>query len=72
MLESLAIRSGDEPGTIYGLVAEEMLVAPDKSSITFRINPKAKFYNGDPVTADGRQGRVRDADRQGRRARRCA
>ncbi len=24
---------------------------PDKSSITFRINPKARFYNGDPVTA---------------------
>ncbi len=54
MLESLAVRSGDEPGTIYGLVAEEMLVAPDKSSITFRINPKAHFTNGDPVTAAGR------------------
>ena len=52
MLESLAIRSGDEPGTIYGMVAEEMLVAPDKSSITFRIHPKAKFTNGDPVTAE--------------------
>ena len=24
---------------------------PDKSSITFRINPKARFNNGDPVTA---------------------
>ncbi|MEO8508900.1 MAG: extracellular solute-binding protein [Betaproteobacteria bacterium] len=51
MFESLAIRSGDEPGTIYGLVAEEMLIAPDKSSVTFRLNPKAKFTNGDPVTA---------------------
>ena len=51
MFESLAVRSGDEPGTIYGLVAEEMLVAPDKSSITFRVHPKARFYNGDAVTA---------------------
>ena len=51
MFETLAFRSGDEPGTIYGLLAEEMLVAPDKSSITYRLHPKARFYNGDPVTA---------------------
>ena len=37
---------------MYGLLAEEMLVAPDKSSITFRLNPKARFNNGDPVTAE--------------------
>src|SRR6478735_11751855 len=42
MFEPLAVRSGDEPGTVYGLVAEEMLVAPDRSSISFRINPKAR------------------------------
>ena len=51
MLEKLAITSADEPMTMYGLLAEEMLIAPDKSSITFRIHPKAKFSNGDPVTA---------------------
>ncbi len=51
MLETLAITSADEPMTMYGLLAEEMLVAPDKSSITFRLHPKAKFSNGDPVTA---------------------
>ncbi len=51
MFEPLAVRSGDEPGTVYGLVAEEMLVPPDKSSVSFRINPKARFNNGDPVTA---------------------
>ena len=51
MLEALAVLSGDEPQTMYGLLAEEMLVAPDKSSVTFRIHPKARFYNGDPVTA---------------------
>ena len=51
MLEPLAVLSGDEPQTMYGLLAEEMLIAPDKSSITFRLNPKARFYNGDPVTA---------------------
>jgi peptide/nickel transport system substrate-binding protein/microcin C transport system substrate-binding protein len=51
MFESLAVRSGDEPGTMYGLIAEEIQVAPDKSWIAFRINPKARFTNGDPVTA---------------------
>ena len=51
MLEPLAERSGDEPGTMYGVVAEEMLIPPDKSSITFRLHPKARFNNGDPVTA---------------------
>jgi peptide/nickel transport system substrate-binding protein/microcin C transport system substrate-binding protein len=51
MFETLAIRSGDEPATMYGALAEEMLVAPDRSSITFRIHPRARFYNGDPVLA---------------------
>jgi peptide/nickel transport system substrate-binding protein/microcin C transport system substrate-binding protein len=51
MFESLAVRSGDEPDTMYGLVAEDIQVAPDKSWIAFRINPKARFINGDPVTA---------------------
>lgn len=51
MFEPLAVLSADEPQTMYGLLAEEMLVAPDKSSITFRLHPKARFANGEPVTA---------------------
>jgi peptide/nickel transport system substrate-binding protein/microcin C transport system substrate-binding protein len=49
--ETLAVLSADEPQTMYGLLAEEMLVAPDKSTVTFRLHPKARFANGDPVTA---------------------
>ena len=52
MFEPLAILSGDELQTMYGLLAEAMQVAPDKSSITFRLNPKARFNNGDPVLAE--------------------
>jgi microcin C transport system substrate-binding protein len=52
MLETLTVRSADEPRTMYGLLAQEMRVAPDKSSITFRLNPNAHFSNGDPVTAE--------------------
>ena len=52
VFESLAFTAMDEPNTFYGLLAEEMLVAPDLSSISFRIHPKARFYNGDAVTPE--------------------
>ncbi|MEO6744109.1 MAG: extracellular solute-binding protein [Caldimonas sp.] len=51
LIEPLTVMAGDEPQTMYGVLAEEMQVAPDKSSMSFRINPKARFQNGDPVTA---------------------
>ena len=51
MTESLAVLSADEPRTMYGLLAESMAVAPDRSSVTFRLNPLARFSNGDPVLA---------------------
>lgn len=51
MFESLATLSQDEPQTMYGLLAESMQLAPDLSSISFRLHPQARFYNGDPVTA---------------------
>lgn len=50
MFESLAVLSLDEPMAMYGLLAEEILVAPDLSSVSFRIRPEARFNNGDPVT----------------------
>lgn len=51
MMETLCVLSGDELSTMYGLLAEELKVAPDKSSVTFRLRPEARFSNGDPVTA---------------------
>ncbi len=50
--ESLMARGLDEPFTLYGLVAESVEVPDDRSSITFHINPKARFSDGEPVTAD--------------------
>ena len=49
--ETLFDPSQDEAGVMYGLVAEAIQVAPDLSWVTFRINPRAHFNNGDPVTA---------------------
>ncbi|HXC40884.1 MAG TPA: extracellular solute-binding protein [Burkholderiales bacterium] len=52
MFESLGTSSWDEPATVYGLLAEDMSVAADGRSATFRINPKARFNDGSPVTAE--------------------
>jgi peptide/nickel transport system substrate-binding protein/microcin C transport system substrate-binding protein len=49
--ETLCDPSEDEAGVMYGLLADAILVAPDFSSVTFRINARAHFNNGDPVTA---------------------
>ena len=50
--ETLAYQSPDEPFTIYGLLAERMERAPDHSWVRFFINPKARFHDGQPVTAE--------------------
>ncbi|MCE2951003.1 MAG: extracellular solute-binding protein [Alphaproteobacteria bacterium] len=51
VFEPLMKRSGDEPFTLYGLLAEKYDIAPDRSWIIFYINPKAKWADGKPVTA---------------------
>lgn len=51
VFETLAVQSWDEPDTMYGLLAEDIALAPDELSMTFRLNRKARFSNGDPVTA---------------------
>ena len=51
VFETLLIGTMDEPTTAYGLLAEDVEVAEDKLSVTFRINPLARFHDGTPVTA---------------------
>lgn len=48
----LAVRSLDEPYTVYGLVAERMERGADGMSLRFFINPKARFADGKPITAE--------------------
>jgi microcin C transport system substrate-binding protein len=51
VFETLGFVAMDEPRTMYGLVGDEILVAPDLDAVSWRIHPKARFSNGDPVTA---------------------
>ena len=48
----LAQRSMDEPYTVYGLVAQKMERSEDGLSLRFFINPKARFADGKPITAE--------------------
>lgn len=52
VVESLMARSLDEPFTLYGLLAETIDVAADRKSVTFALNPAARFSDGQPVTAE--------------------
>ena len=49
--DSLMARASDEPDSMYGLVASNVDVAPDRSSVTFKLRPEAKFSDGTQVTA---------------------
>ena len=50
--DSLMASSPDEPSSEYGLVAEWVSYPPDFSSVTFGINPKARFQDGSPITPE--------------------
>ena len=51
MFDSLLTGSLDETAAGYGLLAQDVVVAPDGLSATFRLRPEATFHNGSPVLA---------------------
>ncbi|MEZ5849432.1 MAG: extracellular solute-binding protein [Hyphomicrobiaceae bacterium] len=52
LVDTLMASAGDEPSSMYGLVAESADVAADKLSVVFKLRPEAKFADGSPVTSD--------------------
>ena len=51
VFETMLVRSWDEPFSLYGLLAESLEVAEDRSAATFHLNPAARWHDGSPVTA---------------------
>jgi len=52
VFETLAVPSLDEPFAEYGLIASDIELGRDKKSVTFTLNPKARFSDGTSVTVD--------------------
>jgi microcin C transport system substrate-binding protein len=50
--ETLMTPNMDEVNTYYGLLAESFRIAPDYGAVTFRIDPDARWHDGEPVTAE--------------------
>ena len=51
LFDTLAEKSLDEPFSMYGLLAEDISLAANGLSVTFRLRPQAKFSDGSRVTA---------------------
>lgn len=49
MYDALMVSSSDEPSTMYGLVAKCIDISEDRKSVTFTLNPEAKFSNNVPI-----------------------
>ena len=51
VFETLMTRSLDEPFTLYGLIAQSIETGADRTSVTFRLDPRAHFSDGEPITS---------------------
>ena len=53
LFDTLMDNSLDEAGVLYPLLAEKVTFDPNKTKfVIFQLNPKARFSNGTPVTAE--------------------
>jgi peptide/nickel transport system substrate-binding protein len=52
VVESLMARGNDEAFTLYGLLARSVETDDARSFVTFRLDPRARFSDGQAVTAD--------------------
>jgi microcin C transport system substrate-binding protein len=51
LFDSLMTAGLDEPDAVYGLVAHSAELATDRSAVTFRMRPEARFSDGSALTA---------------------
>ncbi|QZN99423.1 extracellular solute-binding protein [Chenggangzhangella methanolivorans] len=50
--ESLLARNYDEPFSLYGLIAQTIETPDDRSYVVFTIDPRARFSDGEDITAE--------------------
>ncbi|WP_036256705.1 extracellular solute-binding protein [Methylocapsa acidiphila] len=51
VFETLMTRSLDEPFTLYGLIAQTIETDAERSYVVFRLDPRAHFSDGTPITS---------------------
>lgn len=51
VFQTLMARSADEPFTLYGLIAQSIETDDAREHVTFRLDPRAHFSDGAPLTA---------------------
>ena len=52
VVESLMARGNDEAFTLYGLLAKSVETDDARTYVTFHLDPRARFSDGKPVTAE--------------------
>jgi microcin C transport system substrate-binding protein len=52
LYDSLFTQSVDQPSTSYGLIADAFRFADDYSWAAYRLNPKARWHDGQPITPE--------------------
>lgn len=52
LYDTLLVRATDEPHSAYGLVAESLTYPKDRSWVTFKLRPQARWHDGTPLTAE--------------------
>ncbi len=52
VVESLMARGNDEPFTLYGLLAKSIETDDSRTTVTFHLDPSARFSDGRPVLAE--------------------
>ena len=52
LVDTLTVRSSDEPSSEYGLIAGTIELPADRSWVAFTLRPQARFHDGSPITVD--------------------
>lgn len=50
--DTLMTSAGDEPSSVYGLVADTVDVSDDRNVFTFHLRDTPRFHDGSPLTAE--------------------